>query len=74
MSDLLALKTVKPDGVQREFELKKLLHMGALSAIQHYEEFRAYNERKLKEGKHQLLVLNVIRSKIVLQIRGFSST
>jgi len=48
-------------------ELKKLLHMGALSAIQHYEEFRAYNERKVKEGKHQLLVLNAIRSKIVLR-------
>jgi transposase len=48
-------------------ELKKLLHMGALSAIQHYEEFRAYYERKVKEGKHELSVLNAIRSKIVLR-------
>jgi len=48
-------------------ELKKLLHMGALSAIQHYEEFRAYYERKVKEGKHELAVLNAIRSKIALR-------
>lgn len=48
-------------------ELKKLLHMGALSAIQHYEEFSAYYERKVKEGKHELAVLNAIRSKIALR-------
>lgn len=48
-------------------ELKKLLHMGALSAIQHYEEFRAYYERKVKEGKHPLTVLNAIRSKLALR-------
>src|SRR3954451_1163623 len=48
-------------------ELKKLLHMGALSVIQHYEEFRAYYERKVKEGKHELAVLNAIRSKITLR-------
>lgn len=45
----------------------ELLHMGALSAIQHYEEFRAYYERKVKEGKHELSVLNAIKSKIVLR-------
>lgn len=48
-------------------ELKKLLHMGALSAIQHYAEFRTYYERKVKEGKHELAVLNAIRSKIALR-------
>src|SRR3954453_10835320 len=48
-------------------ELKKLLHMGALSAIQHYEEFRTYYERRVKEGKHELAVLNAIRSKIALR-------
>jgi hypothetical protein len=41
--------------------------MGALPAIKHYEEFRAYYERKVKEGKHKLAVLNAIRSKIVLR-------
>jgi transposase len=48
-------------------ELKKLLSMGALSVIQHYEEFRAYYERKVKEGKHELAVLNAIKSKIALR-------
>lgn len=48
-------------------ELKKLLHMGALSAIRHYEEFRDYYGRKTKEGKHELSVLNAIRSKIALR-------
>ena len=32
-------------------ELKKLLHMGALSAIKRYEGFRAYYERKVREGE-----------------------
>src|SRR5215210_1549765 len=48
-------------------ELKKLLHMGALSAIQHYEEFRAYYERKVKEGKHEQSVINAVRSKIAIR-------
>jgi transposase len=48
-------------------ELKTLLHMGAVSAITHYPEFKDYYERKVKEGKHELSVLNAIRSKIVLR-------
>ena len=43
-------------------ELKKLLHMGAVSAITHYPEFRDYYDRKIKEGKHPQVVLNAIRS------------
>lgn len=45
-------------------DLKKLLHMGAVSAITHYPEFKDYYERKVKEGKHELLVINAVRSKI----------
>lgn len=48
-------------------ELKKLLHMGALSAIQNYTEFRNYYDRKKAEGKHSMSVLNAIRNKIVLR-------
>lgn len=48
-------------------ELKKLLHMGAVSAITHYPEFSDYYQRKIKEGKHELSVLNAIRSKIALR-------
>jgi transposase len=48
-------------------DLKKLLHMGAISAITHYPEFRDYYERKVKEGKHEQSVINALRSKIALR-------
>lgn len=48
-------------------DLKKLFHMGAVSALTHYPEFKDYYERKVKEGKHELSVLNAIRSKIALR-------
>lgn len=48
-------------------ELKKLLHMGARSVIQHNAELRHYYERKIKEGKHELSVVNAIKNKIVLR-------
>lgn len=48
-------------------ELKKLLHMGAVSAITHYPEFKDYYERKVKEGKHEQSVINAVRSKIALR-------
>lgn len=48
-------------------ELKKMLHMCALSAIQYYPELKQYYERKTKEGKHSLSVLNAIKNKIVLR-------
>lgn len=48
-------------------DLKKLLHMGAVSAITHCAEFKDYYERKVKEGKHELSVINAVRSKIVLR-------
>jgi transposase len=48
-------------------DLKKLLTMGALSAIQYYPEFRTYYDRKIKEGKHPYGVLNAIRNKLALR-------
>ncbi len=48
-------------------ELKSLLHLCALSAIQYYPEFRNYFDRKTKEGKHPTSVLNAIRNKIALR-------
>ena len=48
-------------------DLKKLFHMGAVSAIAHYPEFKDYYEQKVKEGKHELSVINAIRSKIALR-------
>lgn len=49
-------------------KVKSLLHMGAMSAVQHCAQLRAYYERKVKEGKNKMLVLNNVRNKIVLRI------
>lgn len=48
-------------------DLKKLFHMGAISAIANYDEFKAYYKRKVKEGKHPQSVINAVRSKIALR-------
>ncbi|MDX1903425.1 MAG: IS110 family transposase [Thermonemataceae bacterium] len=48
--------------------MKAQLHMCALSAIRHDAELQAYYERKIKEGKPKLLVLNAVRNKIILRI------
>ena len=49
-------------------ELKKSLHLCALSAIKYYPEFRNYYDRKKKEGKHSMSVINAVRNKLVLRI------
>ena len=49
-------------------ELKRLLHLCALSAIQHNLELKTYYLRKKDEGKHSMCILNAIRNKIVLRV------
>jgi len=49
-------------------DLKKMLHMCALSAIQYCQEFKTYYNRKKQEGKHSMSVLNAIRNKIALRV------
>jgi len=48
--------------------LKSVLHMAALSAIQSNSELKTYYERKVKEGKNKMSVLNAVRNKLVLTI------
>ncbi len=48
--------------------LKKLLHMAALSVIRLDGDLADYYHRKVAEGKHKMLVLNAIRSKIVHRV------
>lgn len=48
-------------------DLKKLLHMGAISAITHVAEFKDYYNRKVQEGKHEQSVINAVKSKIALR-------
>ncbi len=49
-------------------ELKKLLHLCAISSIKYYPEFRTYFDRKKVEGKNGMSVLNAIKNKIVLRV------
>ncbi len=49
-------------------ELKSILTMGALSAINTYPEFRDYYDRKMSEGKKHLQTLNAIKNKILLRV------
>lgn len=46
-------------------KIKSLLNMGALNSIRHDPEMKRYYERKLKEGKNAMLVINAVRNKLV---------
>ena len=48
-------------------DLKKMLHLCAMTAIRRYPEFRSFFERKKAEGKHPMSILNAIRNKIALR-------
>jgi transposase len=48
-------------------ELKSMLHLCSLAAIQRYDEFKNYYDRKKQEGKHGLSILNAIKNKIILR-------
>jgi len=45
--------------------LKTLLHLAALKAIQFTGRFKDYYERKVREGKNKMAVLNAVRNKII---------
>jgi len=49
-------------------ELKKMLHLCALTAIKYYPEFKDYFNRKKAAGKNGMLVLNAIRNKLILRV------
>ncbi|WP_303316290.1 transposase [Flavivirga abyssicola] len=45
--------------------LKKLLHLGAMSAIRLNNDLACYYRRKVMEGKNKMSVLNAVRNKII---------
>jgi len=49
-------------------KMKSLLHLCAVSALRHPNEFSHYAERKIAEGKHKMKVLNAVRNKIILRV------
>jgi transposase len=46
-------------------DIKKLLYLGATSAIQHSQELKSYYERKVAEGKKKMSVINAVRNKLI---------
>ncbi|MDO1451765.1 IS110 family transposase [Rhodocytophaga aerolata] len=46
-------------------KLKGLMSMGAVNMLKRDTEYRKYYRRKLKEGKHHMVILNTIRNKLL---------
>lgn len=53
---------------QARKRLKSLVHMGSMSAIQVKGDLQDYYQRKVKEGKHTMLVLNAVRNKLIHRV------
>ena len=49
-------------------KLKTLIHMCAVSAIQHDAELKAYYERQVQQGKPKMSVMNAVRNKLILRM------
>ena len=49
-------------------ELKKVLHMAAVSSVQHNSELHIYYKRKVEEGKNKMSVINAVRNKLLHRI------
>ncbi len=48
--------------------LKTLFHLAAICAISHKGEFKDYYDRKVKEGKNKMLVINAVRNKLIHRV------
>ncbi|WPP47975.1 IS110 family RNA-guided transposase [Catalinimonas niigatensis] len=46
-------------------KLKALLSMGAVNTLRTENEYHVYYRRKIKEGKHHMVVINAIRNKLI---------
>ncbi|MEQ9467217.1 MAG: IS110 family transposase [Ekhidna sp.] len=47
---------------------KSLLSMGAINAVRHYRELKAYFDRKVSEGKNKMAVINAVRNKLISRV------
>ncbi|GAA4460891.1 IS110 family transposase [Nibrella saemangeumensis] len=48
-------------------QMKTLLHLSAMTAIRAKGELQDYYQRKVKEGKNKMAVLNAVRNKLILR-------
>ncbi|HRU60950.1 MAG TPA: transposase [Bacteroidia bacterium] len=49
-------------------EMKTMFHLASLSSISRSGEFKDYFDRRVKEGKNKMLVINAIRNKLIHRI------
>ena len=49
-------------------KIKKLLHICAVNAVKHEGDLKDYYQRKIKEGKAKMSILNAVRNKIIHRI------
>ena len=49
-------------------QMKKLLHMAALSVVSGKGEMADYYHRKVEQGKNKMLVINAVRNKIIHRV------
>jgi transposase len=49
-------------------ELKKVLHMAAISSVQHNPDLQAYYQRRVQEGKNKMSVINAVRNKLLHRV------
>ena len=49
-------------------ELKRVLHMAAISSVQHNPDLKVYYKRKVAEGKSKMAVINAVRNKLLHRI------
>lgn len=49
-------------------QIKSLLSMAAMSAIQYSEEYKQYYKKRIDAGKNKMSTLNIIRNKIVFRV------
>lgn len=49
-------------------ELKKVLHMAAISSVQHNPDLKEYFQRKVQEGKNKMSVINAVRNKLLHRV------
>jgi transposase len=52
----------------RDKSLKAILIKGAVTAVQHDPQLKTYYNRKVKDGKHHMSVINAVANKLVLRI------
>jgi len=49
-------------------EVKRVLHLAAISSVRYNEELKAYYQRKVSEGKNKMSAINAVRNKLLHRI------